>query len=90
MADWLTASKGGPPPLSSFGVSGPYAEWLVLGAIAYRVPGKLEWDSANLRFTNSEEANRYVRPTFRPRLGADAVGLVTKRARPSPLQCECG
>jgi hypothetical protein len=38
---------------------------VVLGAIAFRVPGKLEWDSANLRFTNSEEANKYVKPAVR-------------------------
>jgi hypothetical protein len=30
-----------------------------------RVEGKLEWDSSKLRFTNSEEANKFVRPEFR-------------------------
>jgi hypothetical protein len=29
------------------------------------VPGKLEWDAKNLRFTNSPEANRFVKPVFR-------------------------
>jgi hypothetical protein len=43
----------------------PYAEWLALTAIAFRVPGKLEWDSKNLRFTNSPEANRLLKPMFR-------------------------
>jgi hypothetical protein len=38
----------------------------VLGAIAYRVSGKLLWDSKNMRFTNSGEANKYVKPMFRP------------------------
>jgi hypothetical protein len=65
MLDWIRACKGGDPGCSNFSISGPYAEWLALAAIAFRVPGKLEWDSANLRFTNSAEANQYVKPVFR-------------------------
>ena len=40
-------------------------DWLALVVIAWRVPGKLLWDSKNLRFTNSAEANKYVKPMFR-------------------------
>jgi hypothetical protein len=29
------------------------------------VAGKLEWDAANMRFSNNDEANRYLTPTFR-------------------------
>jgi hypothetical protein len=65
MLDWVRACKGGDPSCSNFSVSGPFAEWMLLGVIAFRVPGKLEWDSKNLRFTNSAEANRYVKPVFR-------------------------
>jgi hypothetical protein len=65
MLDWVRACKGGDPGCSDFSISAPYAEWLTLIAIAYRVPGKLEWDSKNLRFTNSAEANKYVKPIFR-------------------------
>jgi hypothetical protein len=36
-----------------------------LGAIALRVPGKLLWDSGKRRFTNSEEANRLLKPFTR-------------------------
>ena len=32
---------------------------------ALRVPGKLLWDSKNMRFTNSEEANKYLKPFTR-------------------------
>ena len=63
--DWLRACKGGEAACSNFSVSGPFAEWVVMGAIAARVEGKLEWDSAKLRFTNSPEANRYVHPEVR-------------------------
>ena len=36
-----------------------------MGVIALPVDGKLEWDSARMKFTNSAEANRYVRPEVR-------------------------
>jgi len=65
MRDWVRACKGGDAACSNFSVSAPFAEWMVLGVIAFRVPGKLEWDSKNLRFTNSVEANKYVKPAFR-------------------------
>jgi hypothetical protein len=69
MLDWIRACKGGEPSVSHFGFTAPYAEWLALAAIALHVPGRLEWDSRQLRFTNSPEANRFVRPVFRR--GAD-------------------
>lgn len=65
MLDWVRAAKGGEPSVSDFSVSAAYTEWMLLGVIAFRVPGKLLWDSANMRFTNSPEANKYVRPEFR-------------------------
>ena len=65
MADWIRACKGGNPSCSDFSVSAPFAEWMALGVVALRVPGKLEWDSKNLRFTNSAEANNYVQPVLR-------------------------
>lgn len=66
MRDWVRACKGGEPSVSDFRISGPFAEWMLLGVIAMRVPGKLLWDSKTLRFTNSAEANQYVKPVFRP------------------------
>ena len=65
MQDWVRACKGGEMSVSDFSVSAPYTEWMLLGVIAMRVPGKLLWDSKTMRFTNSAEANKYVRPTFR-------------------------
>jgi hypothetical protein len=66
MLDWIRACKGGEQSCSDFRISAPYAEWLALTAIAFRVPGKLNWDSKLMRFTNSAEANKYVKPAFRP------------------------
>lgn len=65
MADWIRACKGGEPSCSDFSITAPFAEWLALAIIAMRVPGKLEWDSRNMRFTNSAEANKLVKPEFR-------------------------
>ena len=65
MLDWVRACKGGDPGCSDFSIAAPYAEWLALAAIALHVPGKLEWDAKNLRFTNSAEANKFVKPVFR-------------------------
>jgi hypothetical protein len=63
--DWIRACKGGAPACSNFSIAGPYVEWLVLGTIAVRVEGKLDWDAANLRFTNNDAANELVKPYMR-------------------------
>lgn len=65
MLDWIRACKGGDNSCSDFSIAVPYAEWLALTAISMRVGGKLNWDAENMRFTNSEEANKYVKPHFR-------------------------
>src|SRR5258708_26185612 len=65
MLDWVRACKGGDSSCSDFNITSPYAEWLALAAIAFRVPGKLEWDSKNVRFTNNTEANKWVKPVVR-------------------------
>ena len=65
MLDWVRACKGGDPGCSDFSISAPYAEWLALAAIALHVPGKLEWDAKNMRFPNSPEANKFIKPVFR-------------------------
>jgi hypothetical protein len=63
--DWIRACKGGDPACSNFNVAVPFVEWMLLGVIALRVEGKLEWDAAKMRFTNNPDANKYLKPTFR-------------------------
>ena len=63
--DWMRAAKGGEPACANFSVSAPFVEWLLLGVIAMRCEGKLEWDARNGLFTNSVQANQYLKPTFR-------------------------
>jgi hypothetical protein len=63
--DWIRACKGGDPACSNFNVAAPFVEWMLLGVIALRVEGKIEYDPAKMKITNNTEANKYLRPTFR-------------------------
>jgi hypothetical protein len=63
--DWIRACKGGDAACSNFNVAAPFVEWMLLGVIALRVEGKLEWDAAKMRFSNNNEANQYLKPSLR-------------------------
>lgn len=65
--DWIRACKDGQPASSNFAdYGGQLTELVLLGVAAQRVPGeKLEWDGQNLRFTNNDEANRYIHTPYR-------------------------
>jgi len=63
--DWIRACKGGDPACSNFNVAAPFVEWMLLGVIALRVEGRIEYDPATMRITNNERANQYLRPTVR-------------------------
>jgi predicted dehydrogenase len=65
MRDFIRACKGGDPACSNFDVAAPFVEWMLLGVIALRHEGKLEYDSAKMRITNNEAANKLLKPTFR-------------------------
>ena len=43
----------------------PLTEAVLLGCISQRIAGKLEWDAARCRFTNSSEANKLLKPYVR-------------------------
>ncbi len=70
--EFLDACKGGPPAGSNFDWAGPLAEAVLLGNVALRVQLRedltlqgLQWDSVNLRVSNLEEANSFVRREYR-------------------------
>ncbi len=65
MRDFIRACKGGDPACSNFEVAAPFVEWMLLGAIALRFEGKLEYDPEKMRITNNAEANKLLKPTFR-------------------------
>jgi len=58
---WIGACKGGPASLTNFEVQSPVTEAFLLGCLAQRFPGeRFEWDTAEMRVTNSEKANRHL------------------------------
>lgn len=70
--EWIAACKGGPPAGSNFDWAGPLTEVVLLGNVALRqqmreelTTKKLLWDGVNLRFTNSEEANKALKHEYR-------------------------
>jgi predicted dehydrogenase len=70
--EWIRACKGGQSGGSNFDWAGPLAESVLLGNVPLRVQlrenltlYKLLWDPAALRFTNLEEANKFVRRDYR-------------------------
>jgi len=64
-AEWIEAAKTGAPTTCNF----EYAGWLTeanhLGNVAFRTGEKLEWDAANMRVTNTTEAEQYIRRDYR-------------------------
>ena len=63
--DWIRAAKGGEPSCSNFSVAGPFVQWMLLGVIAMKFDGRLDWDAKSMRFTNNAAANQWLTPHFR-------------------------
>lgn len=59
-AEWVEACKSRGTTTCNFDYSGPLAETVALGNVAYRVGKKLEWDWRKLRVTNSPEAEPLI------------------------------
>ena len=58
---------GAAQPSANFDYAGPLTESVLLGCLASIFPGEeLKWDSAALKFNNSEAATRLVKRTYRP------------------------
>jgi hypothetical protein len=65
MRDFIRAAKGGDPACSNFEVAAPFVEWMLLGVIALRYEGKIEYDAEKMHITSHAEANKLLKPTFR-------------------------
>src|SRR5580658_941232 len=64
--EWLDACKGGKvKPGGNFEFSGLVTETLLLGNVASRTGERLHWDRAALKVTNSEAAQKLVKPDRR-------------------------
>jgi len=64
--EWIEAMKSKKQSSADFRIAGLWGEWIALGYVALRFPGEtLMWDPKNLRITNNEKANEYIKPTYR-------------------------
>lgn len=64
--NWIEAIKNGEKASADFSYSGPLTELSLLGNVAKRFPDQqLLWDSENLKVTNFDEANAWVRRPYR-------------------------
>lgn len=67
-SDFVAAVRGEKvKPIADFAqYAGPLTETVLLGALSSHFPNEtLEWDPKNLRFTNSEAANGFIRREYR-------------------------
>jgi hypothetical protein len=67
--EWREAAVGNQAydyPGSNFKYAGPFTETIQLGNVCLHLPGeKLAWDGPNLKFTNSEAANKLITKSYR-------------------------
>ena len=63
--EWIVACKGGKPAGAQFSYGAPLTEMVLLGNIALRVPAKLQWDYSKMKFTNNDDANKYIKEPYR-------------------------
>jgi hypothetical protein len=63
--EWLGACRGGESAWSSFDYSGPLEEFLLLGNVATRFEGKLDYDPVEGKVVNHEAADRALKREYR-------------------------
>jgi predicted dehydrogenase len=65
--EWVQACKENNPKgtMSNFGYAGPLTETVVLGCVAMRARKRIEWDGPEMRITNDEKANQYLKRDYR-------------------------
>jgi len=62
--EWVDACRGQAMPLSNFAYASVLTEALLLGNLALRTGGPIEWHAETMR-AGSAAADAYIRPTFR-------------------------
>ena len=63
--DWVRACKSGRKAGADFEYSALLTEICLLGNVARRVDGRIEWDGENMKVTNLPEADKYIRTPYR-------------------------
>jgi predicted dehydrogenase len=63
---WVNAVKGEGTTSANFDYAGPLTEFVLLGVVANRVPGKLlTWNAADMKLEGSPEASALLKRTYR-------------------------
>jgi hypothetical protein len=62
---WINAFKNNTQSPGSFLYAGPVTETILLGAVSLRAGKRVEYDSINMKITNSPEANKYLIREYR-------------------------
>ncbi len=62
---WIDAFKNNKQSPGSFLYAGPVTETILLGGVALRAGKKLYYDSAQMKITNDESANKYFYREYR-------------------------
>lgn len=62
---WIRACQGGAASDASFENVYPFAETILLGTIALRVPKRLRWDSEKMEFIGNPEASALMKRAYR-------------------------
>jgi predicted dehydrogenase len=71
---FVEAVRGNDKTSTPFSYSGPLTEMVLLGCLATRFPNTdLKWDTKALKFTNNDDANKFVKKEYRK--GFEAEGL---------------
>ena len=64
--EWIRAIKGeGPEPGANFDFAAPFTETILVGALAVRFGGRVEWDPAKMAVTNRPELNEHIKEPVR-------------------------
>ena len=63
--EWTRACKSGGTTVCPVEFGSEMTELALLGALALRTRGLLEWDSEKMRITNNDKANSFVDPPYR-------------------------
>ena len=63
--EWVAACHGEAPAMSNYNYSSRLTETMILGNLALRAGGRIEWDAKNQVVTNNPAANKFVRREYR-------------------------
>jgi predicted dehydrogenase len=63
--EWVHACKTGAPTTCNFAYSGTLTEAALLGNVAFRAGERIQWDSKNLRATNTRAADEFIQHHYR-------------------------